>query len=65
MPAEPKGAETTAAFPVASKVITLNLSGKDTLPTKLARLTQNLQQKSLKANMLGKGGRGASVNLIT
>jgi hypothetical protein len=42
LPAEPKGAETTAAFPVASKVITSNLSGKGTLPTKLARLTQNL-----------------------
>ncbi len=65
LPAGPKGEETTAAFPVASKVIVSNIGGKDTLPLKPARLTQNLQQKSLKANMLREGGRGSNVNLIT
>jgi hypothetical protein len=65
LPAGPKGEDTTAAFPVASKVIISSLSGSDTLPPKPARLTQNLQQKSLKSNMLREGGRGSNVNLIT
>ncbi|MBT3351344.1 MAG: hypothetical protein HOC91_08245 [Nitrospinaceae bacterium] len=65
LPAGPKGPETTAAFPVSSKVIAASVGGKDTFPTKPARLTQNLQQKSLKTNFLREGGRGANVNLIT